>query len=610
MFKIFPLQEISLMHAKYHERDTCLMVRREDTGQWRKISWLEANAKVQALAEGLVKMGVGVGENVGIFSENYAEFIYTDLALLAIRAVGIPLYSTLSAEQVRFIAQDSGIKYLFVGGQQQYDTAYLVSRELGIRLIAYSHTIHFHTDDRSSLFFDDVLMHSVADKEGVLAQQVAERRLSVKPDDTAFILYTSGTGGDSKGVLISHESILAQVKRHAAMPGMKAQRISFDFLPLTHIFEKMWCLLCLECNIIVAVNSDPHQVTETLPEVRPHYFCNVPRFWEKVYFGVLDKLDKVSAPLSRAMQDCIATAKTVWIDYKAKGLPVPAGLRLKYSIYDKTLLSLLRKKVGLDRGIIYPVSGASLSKEIHAFLLALGIPIVYGYGMTETTATVAYQLPGETRLGSVGRLVSGVEVRIDEAAGGELLVKGISVMKGYYNRPEDNAKNFTEDGFFRTGDLMCIDEDNYLYFKERSKDLYKTANGKYIAPQLLENRILSEGIAEQALIIADRRNFVSALIYPNWPKVTSQLSKVERNDLDLEDTERLRKDPAVYDLIESHISKALADLAGYEQVKKFIILSEPFSIRNGLLTSSMKSKRSAILEHYKKEIDDLYGYAI
>ena len=608
MFKIYPLQVLTKMHARIHERDTALMVRQNEAGEWRKIPWIEADGKVQALAEGLIKLGVEPGDRVGVFSENFAEFIYSDLAFLATRAVGVPLYSSLSQEQARFIARDSGFKVLFVGEQYQYDTALPIARELGIRLITYSPNVHLDPEDRETLSFEDVLHFSKVDPS--LAARVEERRNSVSDDDTAFILYTSGTSGDSKGVVLSYGNVMTQMIHQSRMPRLKSGNISFNFLPLTHIFEKMWSLLCLECNIIVAVNTDPHRITETLPEVRPHYMCNVPRFWEKVYFGVLDKIDKVKPALSRVMQDCIKVSKEVWVDYKAKGKSVPLGLALKYNIYDKTLLSALRKKIGLDRGLIYPASGAALSKEIHAFLLSLGIPIVYGYGMTETTATVAFEMPDETKLGSVGKVVEQVEVRIDEAAGGELLVKGPSVMKGYFNRPEEDAKNFTPDGFFRTGDLMKLDSDGYLYFKERSKDLYKTANGKYIAPQQIENLILSEGFVEQAFIIADRRNFVSALIYPNWPKVTEQLQKRGSNDLPFDDLEAMRLRPEVHDLLEEHIDKSLSEVARHEQVKKFYIIPEPFSIQNGQLTNSLKTKRGTIFEVYQKEIDDLYGYSI
>lgn len=583
------------------------MVRQAETNEWRKVPWLEVDGKVRAVSEGLVKLGIEPGDRVGTYSENFAEFVYADLAFLSIRAVGVPLYASLSPEQVRYIAIDSGLKVLFVGEQTQYDVAYATVQELGVRLITISPFIHLNPLDSTTLTFEQLLNYAKGDDNA--ANTVKRRRNGVSDEDIAFILYTSGTSGQSKGVVLTHGNVMTQMFHQSKMPGLKAGNISFNFLPLTHIFEKMWVLLCLECNITIAINTDPHRVTETLPEIRPHYMCNVPRFWEKVYFGVLDKIEKVTPSLSRVMQDCMHVAREVWVDYKANGKPVPLGLSMKYKLYDKTLLSYLRKKVGLDRGIIYPASGAALSREIHSFLISIGIPIVYGYGMTETTATIAFEMPDETRLGSVGRVVDQVEVRIDEEQGGELLVKGPSVMRGYYNRPEENARCFTEDGFFRTGDLMWLDKDNYLYFKERSKDLYKTANGKYIAPQMIENLILSEGVVEQVVIIADRRNFVSALIYPKWGK-TIELLRNEGKVLPYEDRTALRERPEVHAFIEAHIDKALSGLARHEQVKKFVILPEPFSIENGQLTPSMKTKRSVILARYKREIDDLYGYSI
>ena len=610
MLKIYPLQNFTQTHARLHERDTALMVRDEGTGAWRKIPWIEVDGKVQALAEGLIRLGVEPGDRVGIFSENYAEFLYTDIALLSIRGVGVPLYSSLSAEQVEFIAANSGFRILFVGDRLQYEAALPAARKFGLKLIAYSSGVKPVPGDRETMTFEEVLRLSASDPEGQFKAAVARRREETVPADPAFILYTSGTAGEPKGVVINHEAVYTQIAHHSEMPGFKAQNISFNFLPLTHIFEKMWSLLCLECNITVAVNTDPHNVMQTLPEVRPHYMCNVPRFWEKVYFGVLSKIENVNPAMSAVMHHCMTVAREVWLLYRANGKPVPPLLKLKYDLYDKTLLAYLRKKIGLDRGIIYPASGASLSKDIHGFLLSIGIPICYGYGMTETTATVSYAMPRDTRLGSVGKVAPQVEVRIDEEAGGELLVRGPSVTKGYYNRPEDNAKSFTPDGFFRTGDLMWIDKDNYLYFKERSKDLYKTANGKYIAPQMIENLILSDGSVEQALIIADRRNFVTALIYPNWEKVTSLLRAEGLDRLPYDDLNALRQAPEVYSLLEERIAGALSGLARHEQVKKFYIISEPFSIQNGFLTASLKTKRGPILAAYKDIIDGLYGYSI
>lgn len=607
MYKTYPLPLLPVKQMALHGDATCLKVRNNATGEWRDLTWNEVGTQIQRTAEALVAFGIGVQEPVGVFSENMKEFLYTDVAAQSVRAFGVPLYSTLSASQVEYIVKDCRMRLLFVGQQRQYDTAYPVAKALDVTLVAYDQGVSFAPDDERSMYFGDFL------EKGALrscAAEVDKRRSEYEEEDISFILYTSGTSGQSKGVILTHRNVMTSINHHASMPGMKPQNISMNFLPMTHIFEKMWCLLCLQCGIIVAINTDPHQITTTLPEIRPHYMCNVPRFWEKVYLGVKDKMEHMPPSLNRLSHDCLKVCREYQMEYISKGKKPPLGLRLKYQAYKGTLLKLVKKTVGIDRGVLFPVSGASLSKEVHGFLLSFGIPIVYGYGATETTATVSYCMPDNTKFGSIGQPLSHLQIRIDEAAGGELLLKGPSITKGYYNKPEETAKSFTPDGYFRTGDLVTQDEDGYLYFKERAKDLYKTANGKYIAPQMLEGLMVSDPTLQQALIIADKRNFVSALIYPNWSKVL-QLLKEEEGYAPLSDDEEvLREDPRVLDFLQKRLDYILRDVAEYERVKKFYILPEPFSIENGQLTNSLKAKRPAILSRYRDEINNLYGYAL
>ena len=586
---------------------TCLMERDSGTGEWRHILWDEVGTQVQCTAEALVTFGIGVQEPVGVFSENMKEFLYTDLACQSVRAFGVPLYSTLSTGQVEYIVRDSGMRLLFVGSQRQYDSAYPVTRTLDLTLVSYDPSVVFATDDDRSMYFGAFL------QKGALVshqEEVERRRAEHEDEDIAFVLYTSGTSGQSKGVILTHRNVVTSVAHHVNMRGMKAGNISMNFLPMTHIFEKLWCLVCLEAGAIIAINTDPHKITTTLPEVRPHYMCNVPRFWEKVYLGVRDKMEHMPPSLNRISRDCLKVCHKYQMEYIAKGKKPPLWLKVKYGIYEKTLLRLVKKTVGIDRGVIFPVSGAALSREVHGFLLSFGIPIAYGYGATETAATVSYCMPDETKFGSVGRPLEHLEVRIDQAAGGELQLRGASITRGYYNKPEEDAKAFTPDGFFRTGDLVTQDEDGYLYFKERSKDLYKTANGKYIAPQMLEGLMTSDPTIEQALVVADKRNFVSALIYPNWSNLIRQMREECGDQALSDDPVILREEPSVVAFLQKRLDLILKDVAEYERVKKFYILPEPFSIENGLLTNSMKAKRSAILSRYEAEIDAIYGYSL
>lgn len=607
MYKTYPLPLLPVKKMTLHGDSTCLKVRDDDSGKWRNLKWDEVGTQIQRTAEALVAFGIGVQQPVGVFSENMKEFLYTDMGCLSIRAYGVPLYATLSTGQVKYIVEDSGMRLLFVGGQRQYDCAYPITQTHDLTLVAYDPEVTFAPEDERSMYFTDFLEKGARKS---CQDEVEKRRVESREEDTAFILYTSGTSGESKGVILTHLNVATSINHHAGMPGIKAQNISMNFLPMTHIFEKMWCLLCLQCGIIIAINTDPHQITTTLPEIRPHYMCNVPRFWEKVYLGVREKMEHMPPSLNHVSQDCLKVCHEYQMEYLAKEKTPPLGLKMKYKMYEKTLLKLVKKTVGIDRGVLFPVSGAALSKEVHGFLLSFAIPIAYGYGATETTATVSYCMPEETKFGSIGKPLDHLQIRIDQEAGGELLVKGSSITTGYYNKPEENAKAFTEDGFFRTGDLVTQDEDGYLYFKERSKDLYKTANGKYIAPQMLEGLMVSDSVIEQALVVADKRNFVSALIYPNWSKLTKLLGEQEGGADLPQDPEVLRKSPEVTAFLQERLNHALRDVAEYERVKKFYIIPEPFTIENGQLTNSLKAKRAVILSRYQDEINDLYGYAL
>lgn len=608
MSDIYPLHYLAKRQSESTPSEIAILERdnyTEPHGSWRGFTWKEVDRAVDRTAFALMKEGISLQDRVGIFSENMKEFFFSDLALLGIRAVGVPLYSSLSASQVEYIIEDSGMKLLFVGHQKQYDVAFPVAEKKRVKVVVYSADVVFQENDRTSVYFKEFLKAGDALPSEELDRILEERRQTTTPQDLAFIIYTSGTTGASKGVPLTHKNLITSIRQHTEIPYLKRQNISMNFLPLTHIFEKMWSLLCLEMGISIAVNTVPMMIMTTMPEIRPHYMCNVPRFWEKVYLGIKEKMNHMPPSLRHLSRDCLVVCKKYQEKYILKGKRPPFFLRLKYALFKKTILKVVKKKIGVDRGLFLPVSGAALSLEIHRFLASIGIPIAHGYGATETTATVSFCMPDDIKLGSVGKALDHLEIKLDTSAGGELLVKGDTIMEGYYNRPEANTSAFTEDGFFRTGDLMHIDEEGYLFFKERSKDLYKTANGKYIAPQVIEGILSTTGILEQALIVADRRNYVSALIYPDWKKLRTTLQIPETTE-----ESKLKGDPKVISFIKEKIDAAQGDLAEYEKVKSFIIIPEPFSIQNGLLTNSLKYKRSLILKHYKKEIDDLYGYAI
>lgn len=604
---VIPIIDVPQRYAENYPKECCLMVRNQLSGVWDEINWSTFGAMVHDLATALVEADVQEGDRIGVFSENSDKFLAADLGIFRAGAIAIPFYASSSPSQVQYMVEHSGMKLLFVGEQAQYVVARAAMKEMvrPLKLVLFDRTIDRDGEDIDSIYLEDFLRLG---SEGEHDVELSLRRSRWSLDKTALILYTSGTSGTPKGVELTFRSVQAAIERHAEeLRLLKPGKVSMNFLPLTHIFEKMWCYVCLTMGVRIAVNRNPKEILKALTEVHPHYMCNVPRFWEKVYVGVYEKIQSFPPVLRKMTDECIRVSRKYHFEYRAKGKKPPTALKMQYNFYSRTFLNLLRKKVGIERGLIYPVAGSALADKVQAFLLSIGVPIVYGYGLTETTATVCYCRQDGFEFGSIGRALGGVSIRIDEAAGGEILVKGDTVMKGYYLNPEANAAAFTEDGWFRTGDLGSMDAEGNVFFKERAKDLFKTANGKYIVPNQIENMLTSDGMIEQAVVIADGRSFVSALILPNWEKLISRLTELGIANLP-EDKSALAKHPEVNKVLQQRIDEQLESLASYEKVKKFYVLTEPLSIDNGMLTNSLKTKRLVVEKYYEDAIRDLYSY--
>lgn len=604
---VIPIIDVPQRYAENYPKECCLMVRNQLSGVWDEINWSTFGAMAHDLATALVEAEVQEGDRIGVFSENSDKFLAADLGIFRAGAIAIPFYASSSPSQVQYMVEHSGMKLLFVGEQAQYVVARAAMKEMvrPLKLVLFDRTIDRDGEDIDSIYLEDFLRLG---SEGEHDVELSLRRSRWSLDKTALILYTSGTSGTPKGVELTFRSVQAAIERHAEeLRLLKPGKVSMNFLPLTHIFEKMWCYVCLTMGVRIAVNRNPKEILKALTEVHPHYMCNVPRFWEKVYVGVYEKIQSFPLVLRKMTDECIRVSRKYHFEYRAKGKKPPTALKMQYNFYSRTFLNLLRKKVGIERGLIYPVAGSALADKVQAFLLSIGVPIVYGYGLTETTATVCYCRQDGFEFGSIGRALGGVSIRIDEAAGGEILVKGDTVMKGYYLNPEANAAAFTEDGWFRTGDLGSMDAEGNVFFKERAKDLFKTANGKYIVPNQIENMLTSDGMIEQAVVIADGRSFVSALILPNWEKLISRLTELGIANLP-EDKSALAKHPEVNKVLQQRIDEQLESLASYEKVKKFYVLTEPLSIDNGMLTNSLKTKRLVVEKYYEDAIRDLYSY--
>lgn len=584
---------------KYGNR-TALKHRDNATGKWLKISWREFSDKVMLTAKAMAEFGIKVQENIGVYSQNMPQCLYTDFGAYGNRVVSIPMYATNSPGQIEYIINDAKIRTLFVGEQLQYNNAFKVQKDSKYleRLVIFDPAVKMNPEDKTSIYFDDFLrLGDNAHAESTVKIRMTE----AVPEDLATIIYTSGTTGESKGVMLPHSCYLEAMRIHdVRLPLVTDKDLSMSFLPMTHIFEKAWCYYCLHKGVTIAINQDPKMIQKTLPEVHPTLMCNVPRFWEKVYAGVHEKINSASPAMKKIFLDAIETGRRYNLEYKNKGIPAPCSLKLKFQFYNKTVFTLLKKVLGIERGRFFPVAGAPLSDTINEFLQSVNIPIAYGYGLSETTATVCFYPEIGFQFGSIGEVMPGVQVKIDPG-NNEILVKGKTVMSGYYNKPEETKKAFTEDGFFRTGDAGRL-EGNTLFFTERIKDLYKTSNGKYIAPQAIEMVMSGDNYIEQIAVIGDQRKFVSALIVPAYPLLEKYAGE---KGISFESREELVKNKDIIRFIEARVEEHQKNLASYEKIKRFTLLPEPFMM-GCELTDTLKLRRPVVLQKYATEIEAMY----
>ena len=568
--------------------------------EWKSISWNQLSDTVKQVSNALLNLGVKVQENIGIFSNNCAQYLYCDFGAWGVRAVTIPFYATSSEQQIQFMVNDASVRFLFVGEQEQYDKAHRIFALCPTleRIIIFDKTVRISSHDPNALYFEDFLKLG----EGLPRQSEVETLLKqASMDDLANILYTSGTTGDSKGVMLSHEQYYAALKGNQEVVPVGEDDRVLNFLPFAHIFEKGWALLGMSVGARMIVNTYPQEVQQSMRETNPTSMSSVPRFWEKVYTGVMEKIDNAGALQRKIFQNALRVGRKHNIEYLSRGKRPPLMLHLEYEAIDKTLFSMVRKELGLTNPNIFPTAGAAISPNIEEFVHAIGLNMVAGYGLTESLATVSCdQLDKVYTIGSVGRPLSVVDVKISDE--GEVLLKGKTITKGYYNRPDLNDSTFTADGYFRTGDCGYL-KDGELFLTERIKDLFKTSNGKYIAPQMIESRLLVDKYIDQIAIIADQRKFVSALIIPEY-RLLEEYAR--QKGIPFESREDLCANEQIHSMMWERIVTLQQQLAHYEQVKRFTLIAHHFSMENGELTNTLKLKRRVINENYKEEIEKMY----
>lgn len=599
----YPIHHLSVVvhrqAEKYGER-TAIKYRDYKSSSWNAISWNQFSKTVRQSANALVELGVEECENIGIFSQNKPECFYTDFGAHANRAVTVPLYATSSPAQAQYIINDAQIRFLFVGEQFQYDAAFSV---MGLcsslqKIIIFDSDVQRDERDTTSIYFSDFLKLGEDLKHNDV---VEERSARASNDDLANILYTSGTTGEPKGVMLHHFNYHEILRIHdIRLTTLGENEVSMCFLPLTHVFERAWSYYCLHRAIVVCLNLRPAEIASTIKEVRPTLMCSVPRFWEKVYAGVNEKIASESGFKRRLMLDAIRVGKIHNVDYLRAGKRPPLGNHLKYMFYEKTVYALLKKTIGLENGKFFPVAGAAVPDEICEFCHAVGINMKVGYGLTESCATVSCFPDDGFELGSVGKIMPDVQVKIGE--NNEILLRGKTITTGYYKKTEETAKAIDAEGWFHTGDAGYI-KDNYLYLTERIKDLFKTSNGKYISPQALETKLGIDRYIDQIAIIADQRKFVSALIIPAYDVLEAY---AKEKGIAYENMEQLLANEKIQELYRNRIDTLQQQFAHYEQVKRFTLLPEPFSMQRGELTNTLKIKRSVLNVNYKQQIDAMY----
>jgi len=571
-------------------------------GAWKSVTHHEAEQRVRAVALGLRELGLQAGDRVAILAETRLEWALADYACLCARVADVPIYPNLPANQVEYILRDSAATGVFCSTAAQVDKI----REVRAGLPGLRHVIVFNADGGRGGVANGVITLAELEAQGRAAAarypRFKDEALAVRPDDLATLLYTSGTTGAPKGVMLTHNNIWSNVAACVDALRVSEGDSCLAWLPLSHILERMVEYYFFHVGVTINYAESVDAVSQNLNEVRPTVLVAVPRLYEKVYARVLENAVTGSALKRRVFQWAKRTGEA-WTAHRLAEIPVPLTLKLRQAIADRLVFSKLRARTG-GRVKLFVSGSAPLSPEIARFFYSAGLPVIEGYGLTETSPVLTLTPRERPKLGSVGKPIPGVQIRI--AADSEILAKGPNIMQGYYNKPEETREAIDPDGWFHTGDIGELDADGYLKITDRKKDLLKTAGGKYIAPQPIENKVRLNKFVASAVVLGDQRKFPIILIVPNvdqlerWAK-DRNLSYASRAEL-----------IALADVkakMEREVMDGLRDLAKFEMPKKVVLLENDFTIESGELTPSLKVKRRQVEKNYRALIDRVYAEA-
>ena len=577
-------------------------MRRKELGLWEEISWRDYERGVRAVAMALIELGVKPGEPVGLISENRVEWLMTDLGILAAGAVTCAMYTTSAVEQVQYIVEHAGVRVVFVEDEEQLDKLLEVRKQLGIeRIVVFDDKgLRAFSDDGVEMF--DRFSERGAALTGERGDALEARMAAIAPDDLAILVYTSGTTGPPKGVMLSHANLVWSCGAITGVFDPDPHDEYLSFLPLCHIAERTITIFNQVLNgSVVNFAENLDTIRENMAEVRPHVFFAVPRIWEKLYNAIELRMKDASWTKQRAYEQAVAIGKRL-NEYRHEGSEPPASLRFAHALAEQSVLRPLRKKLGLDR-IRFAISGAApISPDVIGYFHAIGVPLVEGYGQTESAAIITLTPPGFTKPGGVGFPIEGLELKL--ADDGEILARSPGVMMGYYQQEEATAATIDGDGWLHTGDVGEIDDEGRLFITDRKKDLIITAGGKNIAPQYIENKLRLSAYIHDAIVIGERRKYITALIILDEDNLVAW---AQDNRVQFGAYAELARSDEVHKLVHEEVRKTNETLTHVEAVKKFRILERRLDADDGELTPTLKVRRKAIEERYGTLIEGMYG---
>ena len=591
------MNEVHLAHMlrnrseKYGQRE---VFRYKSEEKYKSINWYSFKEQSEKVAQFLLSHQTEINDNIGIFSNNCPQWTISDLAILSCRATVVPFYSTSTTEQLKYIVEETEMKILFVGNEEQLNKALpLLDDDSGLKKIITFNCLS--SKDRRIISCAEI-MKSDTDQE--LLTVLNERLKTATKEDLATIIYTSGTTGEPKGVMLTHHNMMASMKIHEKRLKVTTDDVSLCFLPLSHIFERGWTFFLLYSGGTNVYNENPKEIINEIAVVKPTIMCVVPRFFEKAYDGIQKQIQKQNKIQQRIFNRALSIGLK-YIEYQKDGLKAPYLLNIQHNLADQLVYKKIRKLFGGNIKYM-PCSGAAITPELKRFFHALDIFINYGYGASETTATISCMRDDKYNFEYTGEIMPDIKVKLSPE--NMIMVKGDTIFKGYYKKPEQ-TKEVLKDGWYYTGDQGQLPGNNQLHMTERIKDIIKTSTGKYVSPQKVELVLSKNKLIEQTCVIGDNRQYITALIVPKHQQLVEWLHEKGEMVSDIKDA---LINQTAKEWFHDTLKAIQEELPCHEKVVQFALLEEPFSIENGLLTNSLKVRRKYVVQKYEELIESLY----